>query len=50
MPYQLKDQDTTPPTPDPTAERSIARDGFAAVAMIVLTAGLIALIIAVQIV
>jgi hypothetical protein len=50
MPYQLKDQDVTPPEPDPAAQRSVARDGLAAVAMIVLTAGLIALIIAVQIV
>lgn len=50
MPYQLKDQDITPPDPDAVAQRSVARDGLAAVAMIVLTAGLIALIVAVQIV
>lgn len=50
MPYQLKDQDITPPAPDTVAQRSVARDGLAAVAMVVLTAGLIALIVAVQIV
>jgi hypothetical protein len=49
MTYQLKDQDVTPPPPDPAAQRSIARDGAAAVAVLLLTVGLIALIIGVQI-
>jgi len=49
MTYQLKDQDVTPPPPDPELQRSVTRDAAAAVAMIVLTAGLIALIAAVQI-
>lgn len=45
MPYQLKDQDTTPPQPALADARSVTRDGLAAVAMVVLTAGLIALLI-----
>ena len=49
MTYQLKDQDTTPPPRDPALQRSVARDGAAAVAIALLTAGLIALIIGVQI-
>ena len=49
MVYQLKDQDVTPPPPDPENQRSATRDAMAAVAMIVLTVGLIALIVGVQI-
>lgn len=49
MVYQLKDQDVTPPPPDPANQRSATRDGVAAVVMILLTAGLIALIVGVQI-
>jgi hypothetical protein len=49
MTYQLKDQDVTPPPPDPEAQRSATRDAVAAVAMMILTAGLIALIVGVQI-
>ena len=49
MVYQLKDQDVTPPPLDPAHRRSAARDGAAAVAMALLTIGLIALIIGVQI-
>jgi hypothetical protein len=47
--YQLKEQDVTPPPPDPDAQRSATRDAVAAVAMAVLTAGLIALIVGLQI-
>jgi hypothetical protein len=47
--YQLKEQDVTPPPPDPEAQRSATRDAVAAVAMAVLTAGLIALIVGLQI-
>lgn len=50
MAYQLKDQDVTPPPLDPALKRSVAADAAAAVAMIILTAGLIALIVALQIV
>ena len=50
MVYQLKDQDVTPPPPDPGLQRSMRNDGLAAVAMMVLTAGLIALIVAIQII
>ncbi len=50
MTYQLKDQDVTPPPVDPALQRSVTRDAVAAVVMIVLTAGLIALIVAMQIV
>jgi hypothetical protein len=49
MTYQLKDQDITPPPLDPALRRSVTRDAVAAVAMIALTAGLIVLIVAVQI-
>lgn len=49
MVYQLKDQDVTPPPPDPANRRSATRDGVAAVVMVLLTAGLIALIVGVQI-
>ncbi len=50
MTYQLKDQDVTPPPLDPSLQRSVTRDAAAAVVMMVLTAGLIALIVALQIV
>jgi hypothetical protein len=50
MTYQLKDQDVTPPPLDPALKRSVTGDAVAAVAMMVLTAGLIALIVALQIV
>ena len=49
MTYQLKDQDITPPPVDPALRRSATRDAAAAVAMIVLTAGLIALVVTLQI-
>ena len=49
MVYQIKDQDVTPPPPDPENRRSAARDGAAAMVMVVLTLGLIALIVGVQI-
>lgn len=45
MAYELKDQDTTPPEPDPAESRSIAADGVAAVIMVLATIGLIALIL-----
>lgn len=45
MTYQLKDQDVTPPPPDPANQRSAARDGLAAVAMVLATLGLIALLV-----
>jgi hypothetical protein len=50
MTYQLKDQDVTPPPLDPSLRRSVTRDAAAAVVMMLLTAGLITLIIALQIV
>ena len=49
MVYQLKDQDVTPPAPDPNELRSAKRDAAAALAAALLTAALIALIIGVQI-
>jgi hypothetical protein len=49
MTYQLKDQDITPPPLDPELRASVSRDAVAAVVMMLLTAGLIALIIAVQV-
>lgn len=45
MTYQLKDQDITPPEPDPTERRSVAMDGLAAVAMAFGALGLIALVL-----
>ena len=45
MAYQLKDQDVTPPVVDPETKRSVASDGVAAVAMVLLTAALITLIL-----
>ena len=50
MTYQLKDQDVTPPPLDPELQSSVRRDAVAAVVMMGLTAGLIALIIFLQIV
>jgi hypothetical protein len=50
MVYHLKDQNVAPPPPDPLLQRSMRNDGLAAVAMMALTAGLIALIIAIQII
>ena len=49
MAYQLKDQDVTPPAPDPNEQRSAKHDAAAALAAALLTAALIALIIGVQI-
>lgn len=45
MAYQLKDQDVTPPFVEPAKKRSVAADGVAAVAMVLLTAALITLIL-----
>lgn len=45
MTYQLKDQDITPPPPDPADQRSAASDGLAALAMVIGALGLIALIV-----
>ncbi len=45
MVYQLKDQDVTPPVPDPADQRSVAADGVAAVAIALVTLGLIVLIL-----
>lgn len=49
MSYQIKDQDVTPPPVDPSRQRSAKGDAAAAVAMIFLSAALIAAIIAFQI-
>jgi hypothetical protein len=45
MTYQIKDQDVTPPKPNPTQARSVTRDGFAALVMVLATLGLIILIL-----
>jgi len=45
MAYQLKDQDVTPPPPEKVDPRSAARDGLAAVAMVLATAALITLVL-----
>lgn len=45
MAYQLKDQDVTPPEPDPDNQRSVAADGLAAVVMVLAAIALIALIL-----
>ena len=45
MAYQLKDQDVTPPEPDPFNQRSVAADGLAAVVMVLAAIGLIALVL-----
>jgi hypothetical protein len=45
MVYQLKDQDVTPPSPDQVDPRSAARDGLAALAMVLASIGMIALVL-----
>jgi hypothetical protein len=45
MVYQLKDQDVTPPPAGAAEKRSIASDGLAAVAILLVTIGLITLLI-----
>jgi hypothetical protein len=45
MVYQLKDQDVTPPPPDPVNQRAVAHDGAAALAIVFATIGLIALVL-----
>jgi hypothetical protein len=45
MTYQIKDQDVTPPKPDPAEQRSVAADGVAAVVMAFAALGLIALVL-----
>jgi hypothetical protein len=45
MAYQLKDQDVTPPQVGAATERSVAADGLAAVAILLITIGLITLVI-----
>lgn len=45
MAYQLKDQDVTPPDVPAEQRRSVAADGAAALVMILLTIGLIALVL-----
>lgn len=45
MAYQLKNEDIMPPPPDQVEQRSVARDGVAALVMVVLTVGLIALLV-----
>jgi hypothetical protein len=45
MVYQLKDQDVTPPAPDTVNQRAVAADGLAAVAMVLGSIGLIALVL-----
>lgn len=49
MTYQLKDQDVTPPPVDPPLRRSVVADGLAAVMIALMTIGLIAMIVWVQI-
>lgn len=46
MAYQLKNQDVTPPPPDPALQRSVARDGIAAVMIVVVSAVLVVMAIA----
>lgn len=45
MVYQLKDQDVTPPPPDPANQHSVAADGLAAVVMVLMSIALIALVL-----
>ena len=45
MTYQIKDQDVTPPKPNPAEERSVASDGLVAVVVAFLALGLIALVL-----
>ncbi|MFZ9630089.1 MAG: hypothetical protein ACO3C1_12160 [Ilumatobacteraceae bacterium] len=49
MTYQIKDQNVTPPQPDPELQRSVQRDAAASVAMMFISLGLIAMIVAFQI-
>ena len=49
MTYQIKDQNVTPPPVDPSRQQSARRDAAGAVAMMFLSAALIACIIAFQI-
>jgi hypothetical protein len=49
MTYQIKDQNVTPPPPDPQLQAEVRRDALAGVVMIVVTLGLIAMIVAFQI-
>jgi hypothetical protein len=45
MTYQLKDQDVTPPAHGALEERSARADGIAALVIVVITIGLIALVL-----
>ncbi|MFT7326934.1 MAG: hypothetical protein ACI88S_001358 [Ilumatobacter sp.] len=45
MAYQLKNEDIIPPALDQVEQRSAARDGGAALVMVLMTIGLIALIV-----
>ncbi len=45
MVYQLKNESITPPALDQVEQRSVARDGIAALVMVLMTVGLIALIV-----
>jgi predicted lipoprotein len=45
MAYQLKDQDVTPPDPSQIEGRSVAADGIAALVIVLMTIGLIALVL-----
>jgi hypothetical protein len=45
MAYQLKNESITPPAPDQVEQRSVARDGFAAIVMVLMTVALIALLV-----
>lgn len=49
MPYQLKDQDTTPPLVGPAVTKAAKGDAIAATLVVLLAAGLMALIVFVQI-
>ena len=45
MAYQLKNEDITPPAPDQVEQRSAARDGAAALVMVLMSVSLIALLV-----
>ncbi len=45
MAYQLKHESITPPPPDQVEQHSAARDGVAAIVMVLMTLGLIALLV-----
>jgi hypothetical protein len=49
MVYEIKDQDVTPPVPNPATIRSSRNDAAGAFAITILTAGLIAAVIFFQI-